>query len=228
MTDSTLDAPAVFEAHAASYEAPRRRLVPPFDAFYGTAVDALELIASGPKRVLDLGAGTGMLAARVAAAYPEAELVLLDGAPAMLEQARARLGDRATYHVGDLRAPLPGDGFCAVVSALAIHHLDAAGKRDLFARVHDALAPGGMFVNAEQVLGATPELDAVYRERHRAQAFALGVSAAEWEATLERMSHDRCDTVADQLTWLAQAGFTDVDCPWRSGRFAVLAACRAS
>ena len=85
-----------------------------------------------------------------------------------------------------------------------------------------------MFVNAEQVLGATPELDAVYCERHRAQAFELGVTAVEWEATLERMSHDRCDTVADQLTWLAEAGFTDVDCPWRSGRFAVLAARRAS
>jgi tRNA (cmo5U34)-methyltransferase len=85
-----------------------------------------------------------------------------------------------------------------------------------------------MFVNAEQVLGPTPELDAVYRERHRAQAFALGVSDVEWEATLERMSHDRCDTVADQLAWLAGAGFTDVDSPWRSGRFAVLAARRAS
>ncbi len=54
------------------------------------------------------------------------------------------------------------------------------------------------------------------------------MSAAEWEATLERMSHDRCDTVADQLAWLVEAGFTDVDCPWRSGRFAVLAARRAS
>jgi tRNA (cmo5U34)-methyltransferase len=38
--------------------------------------------------VLDLGAGTGMLAARVAAACPDAELVLLDGAAAMLGQAR--------------------------------------------------------------------------------------------------------------------------------------------
>ena len=105
---------------------------------------------------------------------PDAELVLLDGAGEMLAEARERLGDRASYVTADLGDPLPDGPWDAVVSALAIHHLDAAGKRDLFARVHDVLAPGGMFVNAEQVLGATPELDAVYCERHRAQAFALG------------------------------------------------------
>ena len=85
---------------------------------------------------------------------PDAELVLLDGAGEMLAEARERLGDRASYVTADLGDPLPDGPWDAVVSALAIHHLDAAGKRDLFARVHDVLAPGGMFVNAEQVLGA--------------------------------------------------------------------------
>jgi tRNA (cmo5U34)-methyltransferase len=224
MTDAT----AVFDQHARDYDALRRRLVPDFDAFYGAALEALGLVAPPVGRVLDLGAGTGLLAAMVTRAHPEAELVLLDGAGEMLAQARERLGDRVSYVTADLGDPLPEGPWDAVVSALAIHHLDAAGKRDLFARVHDALAPGGVFVNAEQVLGPTPKLDAGYRERHRAQAFALGVSPAEWEATLERMSHDRCDTVADQLAWLADAGFVDVDSPWRSGRFAVLAARRAS
>jgi tRNA (cmo5U34)-methyltransferase len=222
MTDSTLDAPAVFEAHAAGYEAPRRRLVPPFDAFYGTAVDALGLVAPGPRRVLDLGAGTGMLAARVAAAHPQAEFVLVDGAPAMLAQARERLGDRATYHLGDLRDPLPAGGFCAVVSALAIHHLEYDAKRDLFARVHDALLPGGIFVNAEQVLGPSPYFDARFRAWHEASARALGTTDAEWAASLERMEADRCASVEDQLAWMRAAGL-DSACLFADHRFAVLA-----
>lgn len=54
----------------------------------------------------------------------------------------------------DLADPLPTPRpWDAIVSALAIHHLDDAAKRELFARVHAALAPGGMFVNAEQVAG---------------------------------------------------------------------------
>jgi cyclopropane fatty-acyl-phospholipid synthase-like methyltransferase len=43
--------------------------------------------------------------------------------------------------------------FDAIVSALAIHHLEDAEKRSLFARIHERLRPGGVFVNAEQVVG---------------------------------------------------------------------------
>lgn len=221
------NAPATFEAHAAGYEGPRRRLIPPFDAFYGTAVDALSLLGRPPRRVLDLGAGTGMLAARVAERYPEAELVLVDGAPAMLEQARATLGDRATTVVADLADPLPEGGFDAVVSALAIHHLADEDKRALFARVREALPPMGVFVNAEQVAGPHPCFDRYYREWHEASARAAGTDDAEWAASLERMAHDRCADVESQLAWLRGAGFDAADCLFKDHRFAVLVARRA-
>jgi tRNA (cmo5U34)-methyltransferase len=226
MTDSTLDAPGTFQAQAASYEAARRRLVPPFDAFYDTAVAALAMLGRPPRRVLDLGAGTGLLAARVAAAHPDAGLVLIDGAPAMLEQAGLRLGSRVTTHVADLRDPLPAGPFDAVVSALAIHHLDDEDKRALFARVRDALPPMGVFVNAEQVAGPTPCFDAHYRTWHEASARALGTSDAEWTGALERMRHDRCADVASQLTWLREAGFDAADCLFKDHNFAVLVARR--
>lgn len=220
------DAAAFFDAQAERYEAPRRRLVPPFDAFYGTAVDALELIGAPPKRVLDLGAGTGMLSARVAAAHPAAELTLLDGAPAMLDRARDVLGRRVETVISDLRDPLPGGRFCAVVSALAIHHLTDDDKRGLFARVFDALAPGGVFVNADQVAGPTPALDERYRLWHEARARAAGTTDEEWAAAQERMTFDRCADVGSQLAWLRATGFADVDCLFKDHRFAVMVARR--
>jgi tRNA (cmo5U34)-methyltransferase len=220
-------APATFDAHAAGYDAARRRLIPPFDAFYGTAVDALQMLGRPPRRVLDLGAGTGMLAARVAAAYPDAELVLTDGAPAMLEQARAAVGPRASLHVADLNDPLPGGEFDAVVSALAIHHLADDEKRTLFARVREALPPGGVFVNAEQVAGPTPCFDRRYRAWHEASARAAGSDDAEWAGAQERMRHDRCADVESQLRWLREAGFDAADCLFKDHRFAVLVARRA-
>lgn len=227
MTDSTLSAPAMFDAQAAGYDGPRRRLIPPFDAFYGTAVDAIDLLGRAPRRVLDLGAGTGMLSARVAAAHPDAELTLVDGAPAMLEQARERLGERVTTHVADLADPLPAGEFDAVVSALAIHHLDDAGKRALFARVHAALAPGGVFVNAEQVAGPGPFFAARYRAWHETTAKALGATDAEWDASVERMRHDRWADVESQLRWLREAGFDAADCLFKDHCFAVLVATKA-
>jgi tRNA (cmo5U34)-methyltransferase len=216
------DAPSIFDRHAAGYDAARRRLIPPFDAFYGTAVDALALLDRLPRRILDLGAGTGLLSRAVAAAYPDAALTLLDGAPGMLEQAREALGDRADYVTGDLAGELPPGPWCAVVSALAVHHLDDAGKRALLRRVHDALSPGGIFVNAEQVAGPSPRFDAAYRAWHRDRATAAGSSPAEWAAAEERMAFDRCTDVESQLGWLRDAGF-DADCLFKDRRFAVLA-----
>jgi tRNA (cmo5U34)-methyltransferase len=222
------NAPEVFERHAADYDAQRRRLIPPFDAFYGTAVAALQLAAAPVRRVLDLGAGTGMLARRVVQAHPDAEVTLLDGSPAMLEQARGALGDRAAaYLTADLSDPLPAGPWTAVVSALAIHHLDDAAKRVLFSRVHAELSPGGVFVNAEQVAGPTAFFDERYRVWHEEAARAAGSSTQEWEAAVERMRLDRWASVEHQLQWLREAGFADADCLFKDHRFAVLVARRA-
>jgi len=224
MTD---DVTTAFNSHAPEYDAARRRLVPPFEAFYGTAIEALTLARRPLRRVLDLGAGTGMLSVRVAAAHPDAELVLLDAAPAMLERAAAAVGPRATLHVGDLRDALPDGPFDAVVSALAIHHLDDDVKRALFARAHDALAPGGVFVNAEHVAAATEQLDADDRAWHRGAAAALGTTQQEWSDAEERMRFDQRVPVEQQLAWLREAGFPEADCLFRHRYFAVLVARRA-
>lgn len=216
---------AIFNAQARTYEAPRRRLIPPFEAFYGTAVDALGLAGAPLRRVLDLGAGTGMLAGYVRAAHPAVEVTLLDGAAAMLDRARESLGDSGfSYVTGDLAGPLPDGPWDAVVSALAVHHLDDAGKRSLFGRVAGALRPGGVFVNAEQVAGPTPAFTALYEAWHEASARARGSDDAEWGGALERMAFDRCASVEDQLTWLRAAGFAEADCLFKDHRFAVLVA----
>jgi tRNA (cmo5U34)-methyltransferase len=224
MTNATT---TMFDSEAAGYT--RRRLVPCFDAFYGAARRALELAEPGPLRaVLDLGTGTGALAAMIADAYPDARLTLLDGAPAMVAKAAETLGPRAaTALVQDFGDPLPAGPFDAVVSALAIHHLDDAAKASLYARAHDVLRPGGVLVNAEQVLGATPALDALLRRWHEREARALGATDAEWAAAVERMRHDRCATADAQLEMLGAAGFEDVAVHFADGRFAVLAGRRA-
>src|SRR5258708_9334845 len=81
----------IFREAADGYDAVRRRVVPAFDQFYGHVV---RMLTTSPRRVLDLGAGTGLLSRIVAEAHPGARLVLVDGAAEMLEHARQALGDR--------------------------------------------------------------------------------------------------------------------------------------
>src|SRR5260370_8023901 len=69
----------------------RRKLVPCFDDFYRTALELLPFAPDAGFEVLDLGAGTGLLYAMIAAAFPKARLTLFDLTPEMLMMARARL-----------------------------------------------------------------------------------------------------------------------------------------
>jgi len=220
-------APEAFDAHAADYDALRRRLVPVFDAFYATALEALSLAPAPLRRILDVGAGTGLLSEMVRRALPDAELTLLDGSQAMLETAQARLGAGATYVRRDVAEELPAGPWDAIVSALAIHHLPDAGKRELYARIHAMLAPGAVFVNAEHVAGPTPRLDRVYADWHRMRSAELGTTAEEWAAGEQRMSFDHLASLEAQLAWLREAGFTEVDCLYKRYGFTVIVAQRA-
>jgi tRNA (cmo5U34)-methyltransferase len=215
-----------FSAHAPQYTALRRRLVPRFDAFYGAAVDAVS--ALGPRRVervLDLGAGTGLFTAAVAVAHPAARFDLLDGSAEMLEEAKTRLaGVIDAVHVQDMAGPLPAGPYDAVISAMAIHHLEDDATRSLFARVHEILAPDGIFVNAEQVAGPTPALAELYRIRWAADVAAQGASQAEIAAAEQRRGFDRCRDVESQLIWLREAGFATADCVYKYWETAVLVA----
>lgn len=149
-------------------------------------------------------------------------LILLDASAEMLQQAAARLAPwQPKIFVQALTAPLPAGPFDAVVSALAIHHLSDEEKKDLYARIFHALNPGGIFINAEQVAGSSNRLQQLFEATHLDGARSLGSSEDEVSRAIERMSYDRCSTVADQITWLVQAGYEDAECFYRWFRFAV-------
>lgn len=159
--------------------------IPVFDEFQAAVADAARSLQV--RRILELGVGTGETARRLLAIYPDAELVGIDESAAMLEQA-AGLGE---LHVSRLEDALPAGPFDLVVSALAVHHLDPGGKRDLFRRVRDVLRRGGTFVLGDVVV---PE---------RAEDAVIPLTP----------DFDRPDPLADVVAWLEDAGFV-VETTW--------------
>ncbi len=214
---------ANWDHDAEGYDAMRRRLVPCFDLLYGTALRLIEDWGT-PRKVLDLGAGTGLFSEQLRASYPDTHFHLIDGSSGMLSQARRRFSDQGgiTFSLGDMRETDLGGPWDIVVSALAIHHLDDDEKRALFQRIRSALMPGGLFVNVEQVHGPTSEAEDRYARFWLEQISALGVPEDEIGRAQERMSDDCCASMEEQLHWLREAGFSDVDCSFKAWRFAVL------
>lgn len=213
----------LFDRCAESYEQDRPKLVPCFDEFYGTVIRLLPFSPSDRFRCLDLGAGTGLLSAMVKQAFPAAAVHLTDLSEPMLAKARQRFAgvDLVIFTIQnhlDLSASAEYD---VVLSALSIHHLSHPEKQELFHRVHRALRPGGFFINADQVLGPTPGQEALYQEMWLRNAGDKGISADALEQAIERVKLDRNATLADQLDWLKAARFREVDCWFKSFRFAV-------
>jgi tRNA (cmo5U34)-methyltransferase len=173
--------------------------VPLYETLQDTIARATAEVAV--ERILDLGTGTGETLFRVLSAHPSASAIGVDENDGMLAVARGRLSaQRVELRVADLLDPLPDGPFDLVVTALAVHHLDGPDKAELFRRVADRLRPGGRFVLGDVVIpdhgpAVTPLSD----------------------------DYDKPSTVAEQLTWLEEAGLVPAVI-WRGDDLAVMTA----
>lgn len=204
----------------------RHQLIPSYNLLYNSAVEAIAMsIKNDTPRILDLGAGTGLLSAAIYSKLPNAKITLIDISKAMLAKAAQRFdgNDNITLLVGDLTSPLPIGIFDSIVSGLAIHHLSHEQKKNLFFRIRQSLSSNGVFVNIEQVLAPTPEIECMYDIQHEKHVINSCTPLEEWKAGRERMKLDICTDTITQLTWLKEAGFRHVDCLAKDWRFTTYA-----
>ena len=82
---------ASFDEAAAGYDRSRRQLVPGLDGFYGAALESVPFGPDAEIRVLDLGAGTGLLSSMVAGRFPPPGGTPVDLSAEMLRGGRRRL-----------------------------------------------------------------------------------------------------------------------------------------
>ena len=109
-----------------------------------------------------------------------------------------------------------------VISSLSIHHLSNKEKKNLYATIFSILNEGGIFINADQVLGHTPFIESIYKNDWKNKIEASGLTEQELQAAYERTKLDKMSPLQDQLNWLQESGFQDVDCVYKYFNFVVL------
>jgi len=185
-----------------------------------------------PVRALDLGAGYGALAAAVLRDRPKATAVCLDASAAMLKlgpEKNPDLRNRMTFVQGSLDSPdwlKSVDGtFDAVISARALHHFTGnQRRRHIFQELFRLVRAGGCFINADNVRGATNSLSERYRrardeylDRYVRASSGGQTNLAEAKAATPSSYHGPHNNgvLEEELAWLRDAGFQDVDCFWK-------------
>lgn len=163
----------------------------------------IEALPEQIERFLDLGTGDGRLLAAIRERHPGARAVGFDASQPMLARATERFdGDPLVeLRPHDLGLPLGDAGPAdAVVSGLAIHHLPDERKQALFEEIHALLAPGGVFANLDLVSVASQRL----HERFRREI-----------GRTEDDPSDRLADLSEQVDWLREVGFGEVDCHFK-------------
>ncbi len=187
---------------------------------------------AAPIRVLDLGAGFGALAAAVLRDRPNATAVCLDASAAMLKlgpEKNPDLKDCMTFVQASLESPewlkSVAGNFDAVISARALHHFTGnQRRRDIFQELFGLVRAGGCFINADNVRAATSSLSERYRrardeylDRYVRQSSGGKTNLAEAKAATPSSYHGPHNNgiLEEELAWLREAGFQDVDCFWK-------------
>ncbi|MDE0245374.1 MAG: methyltransferase domain-containing protein [Gammaproteobacteria bacterium] len=178
---------------------------------------AEEVARMNPRRVLDLGAGTGALSEAILQRSAGATVELLDVDPEMLAQARMRLkrfGKRARYREQSFLDPLPECD--AVAASLALHHVPAmTEKKQLYKRILEALAPGGLLVNADVTMPAGEPRRSEDYAKWAAHLVSCGIGKDRaYEHFREWAGEDTYFPLEMELEAMTEAGF-DASCAWR-------------
>jgi len=185
-----------------------------------------------PIRVLDIGAGFGALAGAVLRDRPNAIAVCLEASEAMLKLGAEKNSDlkgRISFIQGSLESadwlnPVEGT-FDAVISSRALHHFtENQRRRYIFKEVFNLVRDGGCFINADNVRGATKSLSDRYRsardeylDRYVRQSSGGRTNLAQAKAAAPSTYHGPHNNgyLDEELAWLKEAGFVDVDCFWK-------------
>ena len=216
----------------------RQRVLPLLDVQEELIVRAFERHPHPVERFLDIGSGDGAMSELLLGVEPQAEAVLVDYSEPMLSGAEHRLarsGSAGRIARGDLRGPgwrteLPDGLYGAAISGFAIHHLPSERKRELFSELFGLLEPGALFVNMDYVLVDGP-LRGLFDEQMVANAIVVererGGARSDEEIERELLADDdddRPDSAEEQLQWLRDAGFEQVEMYFKWAEAAVFGA----
>jgi tRNA (cmo5U34)-methyltransferase len=216
-----------FRVQVPDYPELMRRLIPFYDTQRDLMLALIPFDRSVPLRVLDLGCGPGLMAARILGEFPHAQLTLLDLTSEMVEACRTRLdgNERVRYQVGDFRTDDFGKDYDVILASLSLHHLTLSERPAFARRALQGLAPSGHLITSEVIVDESEEVRERQYELWRRYMMSQGEDGNAWYQ--KHLAKDHPIEVSAWVRTLSEAGFASVGCFWRYLNFAIISGYRA-
>lgn len=149
------------------------------------------------KRILDLGAGTGLELIHLFKEYPDIEVTVIDISENMLEELKKRsFASHVTTICGDFFEIEFGKDYDAVISTAALHHFKQEEKIKLYKKIWYCLKDNGQFLNCDRI--------AFTQEMEDEQLYEL-------DYNMENHKHiDIPLTIEHEIEVLQKDGFKDI------------------
>ena len=223
MTTSTIK--EHFETEAFEFDSQIIKIIPYYEQMITALIDSVQFKPFAAIRIIDLGCGTGTVAKRLGDKFPNSTIVCLDIASKMIEIAKYKMSGRKNteFIVGDFSKIEFKEPFDVVVSSLALHHIQTdEEKKEFYTKIYKVLTNSGQFLNADVVLASTDYLQNINMNRwidYMNKSVPMDEIQQRWLPA--HKTEDRPSILMEQLKWLDEIGFENVDVIWKYYNFSV-------
>lgn len=213
-----------FESEAKIYDEVILKLIPYYKEMVSALVATIPFNKTDAIKVLDLGCGTGTISFEIKKKFPNACFTLVDLAPKMLELAKNKINNSDTQiHNVDFYKYDINDNYDVIVSSLALHHLVTdTDKKNFYTKIYNSLGKNGLFFNADVILGSNHHLQDLYIKKwteYMSHNCKIDEINNKWLVTYK--NEDKPAVLLEQIKWLNEIGFKNVDIVWKYYNFAV-------
>ena len=218
---------AHFEKEAAVFDELFFKIMPRYEEMMRALVESLPFPRNDRFKIIDLGCGTGNLSRKILAAHPKASLTCIDLAEKMLAMARAKIGKsrQVSFRQGDIRDFDYSSKYDAIVSSMALHHVERKEKPHFYRKLHNALRRGGIFYAIDIFVSSSSHLQRLFLKQWKAYMKQQGLPAEKINEMMRRhRREDRAVCLADELGIMRRAGFVDVEVVLKHHNFALYGA----
>ncbi|MEO1771874.1 class I SAM-dependent methyltransferase [Candidatus Enterococcus ferrettii] len=217
-----------FESEASEFDSIITKLIPDYNQMCTILLEFIPYTPEDTFSFIDLGTGTGTLAKRIKDKFPNSSATCVDISSNMLAIAEQKLGSTAEFIQSDFYSFAFDKSYDLIVSSLALHHIESTEeKSDFYKKIFNALSPTGTFLNIDVLLGANDFIQQKYLNNWK-NFMLKSTSKQEVEETWLKNYHseDRPASLFDHFILLNDAGFTEIDCLYKSYNYGVYMAAK--